>query len=279
MTLFLLRAYGDFVIAVNMVSKSLFREKIMLVASKHLEPLYQVIEPLLPFPVQIRFVDFKLDKQLMRCFTNKYLFHPHTLTELSALRKYLRAEKITGTAYLEKQNRIYFPRFFCHHPFRSIVSHGPVYQSYADFFSVHLHTLEEIPFEKKKHHSNILIVPDSRQAIKVIDKGIIQKIQDHYTSASVSVTIAFFRKAWDSVTGNVVVYHNFNELIQLIQATDLLIGGDSLPVHLAQLLNTPHLIVYPGSKTQDFFTPFALKNRCFFTFEAIRNNPSFLTDV
>lgn len=251
----------------------------MLVASKHLEPLYQVIEPLLPFPVQIRFVDFKMDKQLMRCFTDKYLFHPHTLIELSALRQYLRAEKITGTAYLEQQKRIFFPRFFCNHSFRSIVSYAPVYQSYADFFSVPLDTLEGIPFDKKKKQRNILIVPDSRQAIKVIDKGIIQKIQDHYTSASTTVTIAFFRKAWDSVTGNVVVYQDFNELIQLIKATDLLIGGDSLPVHLAQLLNTPHFILYPGSKTQDFFTPFALKQRCFFTFEAIRNNPSFLTDV
>lgn len=276
MTLFLLRAYGDFVIAVNMVSRSLFREKIILVASKHLEPLYRVLESVLPAPVQIRFVDFKMDKQLMRCFTNKYLFHPHTLTELSALRQYLRAEKITGTAYLEQQKRMYFPRFFCNHSFRSIVSHGPVYQSYADFFSVALDTLEAIPFDKKKHHSNILIVPDSRQAIKVIDKEIIQKIQDHYTSST--VTIAFFRKAWDNVTGNIVVYHDFNELIQLIQATDLLIGGDSLPVHLAQLLNTPHFILYPGSKKQHFFTPFALKNRCFFTFEAIRNHSSFLTD-
>jgi hypothetical protein len=279
MTLFLLRAYGDFVIAVNMVSRSLFREKIMLVASKHLEPLYQVIEPLLSNPVQIRFVDFKLDKQLMRCFTNKYLLHPHTLTELSALRRYLHDEKITGTAYLEQQKRIFLPRFFCQHPFRSIVSNDPVYQSYADFLSVPLETLEAIKFDKNKKSRSVLIVPDSRQKVKVIDASIIKKIQDHYTSTHATVTVAFFRKAWDGVAGNSIVYHNFNELIQLIQETDLLIGGDSLPVHLAQLLGTPHLILYPGSKTQHFFTPFALKHRSFFAFEAIRTNSFSLADA
>lgn len=152
MTLFLLRAYGDFVIAVNMVSRSLFRENMMLVASKHLEPLYEVLEPLLPFPVKIRFVDFKIDKQLMRCFTNKYLFHPHTLTELSALRHYIRAEKIRGTAYLEQQKELVFHVFFV--AIHSVLSYQMLLCTslMPIFFSAPIHSLESIPFDKKRSY-------------------------------------------------------------------------------------------------------------------------------
>lgn len=98
-------------------------------------------------------------------------------------------------------------------------------------------------------------MPDSRQSVKVIDAGIIQRIEDYYKHTGAFVQVAFFRKISDKLTDNAVVYHNFNELIQLIKETDLLIGGDSLPVHLAQLLGKPHYILYPAMKTRDFFTP------------------------
>lgn len=273
--LFLLRAFGDFLIAVHMVSKSSVSTTIKLVASKHLEPLYRALEPLLPAPVQIAFVDFKIDKQLMRCFTNKYLFHPQTLSELIALRHYLREEKIMGDLYLEQQKRIFFPRWFCNQAFRFVVADKPVYQSYADCFSVPLHTLENIPFGGQVKATKILVVPDSRQPIKVIDQEIIQQIQRSYNDVDTVVTVAFFREVWDAHTGNAVVYHNFEELIALIRETDLLIGGDSLPVHLAQFLGKPHYILYPGSKTENFFTPFALKHRTYFTFEDLKSRNAF----
>ena len=273
--LFLLRAFGDFLIAVHMVSKSTYSTTIKLVVSKHLEPLYRALEPHLPAPVQIEFVNFKIDKQLMRCFTNKYVFHPQTFSELIALRHYLREEKITGELYLEQQKRIFFPQLFCNHAFRFVVADKPVYQSYADCFSVPLNTLENIPFGSHTKATKVLVVPDSRQPIKVIDQEIIQQIERSCNDVGTAVTVAFFRKVGDSYTGNAVVYDNFKELIKLINETDLLIGGDSLPVHLAQFLGKPHYILYPESKTKSFFTPFALKHRTYFTFEDLKLSNSF----
>lgn len=281
MTLFLLRAYGDFLIAVNVASRSANRASVLLIASKHLEPLYEVIAPELPAPVQIRFVDFSLDKQLMRCFTNRFLLHPHTLTELYSLRRLIRKSlasgEVGGELYLEQQKRIYIPRFFCGMHFRPVVTRGKVYEAYARFFSVPMHQLET--FERGKQETqNILIVPDSRQAIKVIRTEMIQQLQDHYARSARSVTVAYFKQIPNGATGHVIVYHNFHELVQLIKATDILIGGDSLPVHLAQLLGIPHHILYPGSKSTDFFTPYSLQHQTYYRFEDLQSGTNFLMD-
>lgn len=279
MTLFLLRAYGDFLIAVNVASRSTNRESIFLIASKHLEPLYEVIAPELPGAIQIRFVDFSLDKQLMRCFTNRFLLHPHTLTELYSLRRLIRkgfaSGEMSGELYLEQQKRIFFPRFFCGMHFRPVVTRGKVYEAYARFFSVPMHQLETFG-RGQKEIQNILIVPDSRQSIKVIRSEIIQQLQDHYARSAQLVTVAYFKQIPNGANGHVVVYENFHELIQLIKATDLLIGGDSLPVHLAQLLGIPHHILYPGTKSTDFFTPYALQHRTYHCFEDLRSGTNFL---
>lgn len=281
MTLFLLRAYGDFLIAVNVASRSAHRETIFLVASKHLQPLYEVIAPELPSPIQIRFVDFSLDKQLMRCFTNKFLLHPHTLTELYSLRRFIRKSlasgEMSGELYLEQRKRIFFPRIFCGMHFRPVVTGGKVYEAYARFFSVPMHQLER--FERgEKEIKNILIVPDSRQPVKVIRSEMIQQLQDQYARSAQSVTVAYFKQIPSGANGHVLVYENFHELVQLIKATDLLIGGDSLPVHLAQLLGIPHHILYPGSKSTDFFTPYSLQHQTYHRFEDLQSGTNFLMD-
>jgi ADP-heptose:LPS heptosyltransferase len=62
---------------------------------------------------------------------------------------------------------------------------------------------------------------------------------------------------------NQTVYNNFKELIQLIQEADFIIGADSLPIHLSQLLNKKHFILYPDEGSKAFFTPYALDNNSF----------------
>ena len=61
-------------------------------------------------------------------------------------------------------------------------------------------------------------------------------------------------------------YNNFNELIALIMQSDLVIGADSLPIHVAALLNKPHYILYADGLTQNFMTPFAANQKSFGTF-------------
>ena len=61
-------------------------------------------------------------------------------------------------------------------------------------------------------------------------------------------------------------YTNFEELIDLIQASDYIYTSDSLPLHLAYLCRKPHFILYPEGGKQDFFTPDALASKSFCSF-------------
>jgi ADP-heptose:LPS heptosyltransferase len=65
---------------------------------------------------------------------------------------------------------------------------------------------------------------------------------------------------------NKVVYANFKTLIQLIMNAELILGADSLPIHLAYLLKKPHYILYPNGYPQLFMTPYAQINNRFGTF-------------
>lgn len=278
-TVLLLRAYGDFLIALHLASKSRSSSPTTLIASKHLEPLYVAIAPELPDNIHIFFYDFKIRGQMMGCFTNKFLFHPHTCIELLALRRMLHKLVPDRPIYLEQKKRAFLPRLFCGYPFYSVVRRCSVYKAYADFFFVSLQQLEEIPLETKKTAKKILIVPDARQSKRMISDQLIQLIQDNYTTGGAEITVARFKKEADPGRQDVVIYHDFEQLVSLVRNADLIIGSDSMPVHLAQFLGKPHYILYPQSVNPTFFTPFALRHKTYFTFEDVKSGKSFLRDV
>ena len=72
--LFLLRAYGDFVILLQALLESPQKNKYSLIASKHLEPLYQELSLVIDLSsIQIQFIDFGIANTQLSLFTNKYL--------------------------------------------------------------------------------------------------------------------------------------------------------------------------------------------------------------
>lgn len=277
-TVFLLRAFGDFLIAIHFASKSKVQSPVTLIASKHLEPLYIALAPELPGNIHISFHDFKIHGQMMGCFTNKFLFHPRTCIELLALRRFLHKRMPEGPVYLEQKKRAFLPRLFCGYPFRSVVAHGSVYKAYADFFSVSLQQMEDIAFETPKAARKILIIPDARQPKRMISEQIIQLMRDAYAIDHAEIIVARFKNEATSAKEDVIVYHDFKQLVSLIRNADLLIGSDSMPIHLAQFLGKPHYILYPRSVNPSFFTPFALRYKTYFTFEDILSGKSFLRD-
>ena len=46
---------------------------------------------------------------------------------------------------------------------------------------------------------------------------------------------------------------------ELAMMCDFIIAADSLPIHLAQLLNKPHFILFPNGHPRNFMTPYALE--------------------
>ena len=115
---FLLRAYGDFAIAVQALAAT-----DVIVASLHLKPLYDAlisrgcISP--RSPRLIEFVDFGIKGSQLNLFTKKTFFSIDTFRQLSKIRKYISANPGTSD-FVEQSARLGLLNFFTGHSFKEI---------------------------------------------------------------------------------------------------------------------------------------------------------------
>ncbi len=252
--IFLLRAYGDFVIFLHALTKSPKKEQYSIVASNHLEPLYNAIKTFYPLEnIQIEFVDFGLDKGQLRLFTNKHFLSSQTIKEVRAIRSYIQKfPNNTRVDYVEQDKRIGLLSLLTGHSFQYVLGKQEVYKCYDQFF-------ENTDSSSKivaGAHKNIVIFPDSRLSKKDIPASVLQNITAVIEQKGKYIQVAKFG----------INYTNFKELIQFILEADFIIGADSLPIHLAALLNKPHYILYADGLTQHFKTSYAEKEKSFGTF-------------
>jgi hypothetical protein len=229
---FLLRAYGDFAIAVQALAAT-----DSIVASLHLKPLFEaLVSRGCILPRAIEFVDFGIHGSQLNLFTNKGLLSVDTIRQLSKITQYIQAASGSND-FVEQSARLGLLNFFTGHSFQSIFETGqPVYAAYG------------LPAQGLvRNGDKVLILPDARLPKRVIPSSILVRIDGR---------VARFGSD----------YTTFEELIDLIQASDYVVTSDSLPLHLAYLCRKPHLILYPDGGKQDFFTPDALASGSFSTF-------------
>jgi ADP-heptose:LPS heptosyltransferase len=265
--IFVLRAYGDFAILLQALLRSNKKSQYKLVASSHLQPLFNSLQKFVNFEaIQIEFVDFGIDKTLLRFFTNKFLFSPNCFKEIQSIKAYIKANpNSVGQDYIEQDKRITWFNFIVGKRFKHIIEDQNVYKTYDQFFENSIFDNSEKP-EKGDITSNkkLLIFPDSRLPAKNIPSDVLDIIIQNQTNKGYIVQVAYFKSPTNKHS---VSYNNFDELLKMIQDADFIIGADSLPIHLANLLNKQHFILYPKGFTQLFITPFALANQSFGTFE------------
>lgn len=252
--IFLLRAYGDFVIFLHALTKTPKKEEYSIVASKHLKPLYDAIKTFYPLEnIQIEFVNFELDKGQLRLFTNKHFLSSQTIKEVRAIKSYIQKHpNQTGIDYVEQDKRIGLLNLLTGHTFQYILGKQEVYKSYDQFFE-NTDSSSKIVASALK---NFVIFPDSRLSKKDIPAIVLQNIAAVLEQKGKHIQIAKFG----------TTYTNFKELIQLIHEADYIIGADSLPIHLAALFKKPHFILYADGLTQHFKTSYAEKENSFGTF-------------
>ncbi len=252
--IFLLRAYGDFVIFLHAITNSPKKEQYTIVASVHLKPLYDAIQEYHPIEnIQIEFFNFGLDIGQLRFFTNKTFPSLQTIKELRAIKSYIQKHPIyTCVDYLEQDKRIGLLNLITGHSFQYILDKQEVYKAYDQFFENSASPLTIVAGA----YNNIVIFPDSRLSKKDIPASVLQNIQLSLEQKSKQVQVAKFGST----------YNNFKELIQLMLEADYIIGADSLPIHLAALLKKPHFILYADGLTQDYKTSYAAKQKSFGTF-------------
>jgi hypothetical protein len=281
--LFLLRAYGDFVILLQALLESPQKNKYSLIASKHLQPLYQELALVINVSsLQIQFIDFGITNTQLSLFTNKYLLSLNTLKELKQIKNFVKQNpNQEGQDYIEQDKRIGLFNAVTGLSFNSIISTDPVYTSYAKFFDIQdiskeLQKEGQVAENNKLNSKKILLFPDTRQAKKNIPSSLISKLENELVAKGYTLEIAYFKQVPDIATtfndksasnSNKVVYANFKTLIQLIIDAELILGADSLPIHLAYLLKKPHYILYPNGYPQLFMTPYAQINNRFGTFD------------
>ena len=292
--LFLLRAYGDFVILLQALLESPQKNKYSLIASKHLEPLYQELASVINVSsIQIQFIDFGITNTQLSLFTNKHLLSLNTLKELKQIKNFVKQNpNKEGQDYIEQDKRIGLFNAITGLNFNSIISIEPVYISYAKFFensaikkeiNKEEEKVENIQENKESERLNnyqpnakkVLLFPDTRQAKKNIPSSLINKLENEIAAKGYTLEIAYFKQVPDiantfndkSASNNKVVYANFKTLIQLIKDAELILGADSLPIHLAYLLKKPHYILYPNGYPKLFMTPYAQINNRFGTFD------------
>jgi hypothetical protein len=278
--LFLLRAYGDFVILLQALLESPQKNKYSLITSKHLESLYQELALVTNVSsIQIQFIDFGITHTQLSLFTNKHLLSFNMLNELKKIKNFVKQNpNQEGQDYIEQDKRIGLFNAITGLSFNSIISTDSVYSTYAKFFENKELQKEEgqVAENNKLNSKKVLLFPDTRQAKKNIPSSLIYKLENEIASKGYTLEIAYFKQVPDIATtfndksasnNNKVVYDNFKTLIQLIIDAELILGADSLPIHLAYLLKKSHYILYPNGYPQLFMTPYAQINNRFGTFD------------
>lgn len=256
--IFLLRAYGDFIVALQSLIHSSAIASYELIASSHQLPLFEALPAsLIPANLNIRFVDFGIEGPMLRAFTNRHILNGATLRELKALADFCKQNPSPGGGnFIENTHRKWLLELGTGIKFNAIAGSTDVYKSYHHFFKSSVPTIQMNRTTAKK----ILILPTARITKRNIPATVIKTIAA--THKEHSVNIAYFK---NSENGG-LVYSNFSELVSLISSADFIYGADSLPIHLSYLLQKPHAIIYPSGGSHQFFTPFALDNAQYFNF-------------
>jgi ADP-heptose:LPS heptosyltransferase len=265
---FVLRAYGDFIILLQALLKSDFKKNYHIIASKHLEPIFLTVSKFVDVSaISIEFVDFGIQKSLLSFFTNRYFFSVGAVKELLNIKHWLRNNpNKKGIDYLEQDKRLTVFNLLMGHKFRPILKKENVYETYKHFF----HITDDHEIESDNNSTNnIVIFPDSRLPAKNIPDAVLKNIVTILKQKDKQVQLAYFKQApkKENHNSSTILYDNFDGLLALIQKADMIIGADSLPIHLANILNRPHYILYPKGFTQLFITPWAKKQQYFGNFE------------
>ena len=258
--LFLLRAYGDFVILLQALIQSSQKNKYTIIASKHLQSLYEELALVIDLSsIQIQFIDFGITNTQLSLFTNKHLLSINTLNELKQIKNFVKQNpNKEGIDYIEQTTRIKAINFLTGIEFKAMIMPNAIYSNYDIFF---MNTTKKD--YQTKQLNNILILPDARLKKRIIKLNLIESIKQHYTTKAKKITTARFK---NKINGDDLIYNNFKDLIKYIQEADFIIAADSLPIHLCELFNKPHFMLFPNGHPRNFITPYALDNSSFAEF-------------
>jgi ADP-heptose:LPS heptosyltransferase len=266
-----LRSYGDYVIMLNSIKHADIKKNIKLIVSNHLQPLHQSLNIHYSNNFEFIFKDFGIKKGLLSFFTNRHFFSFNTIQELFNISKIVHQVEIRNEIiYLEHMARKILLNIFFRRRLEHIYTNGNVYEAFAHFFDIDSANLT-FNLPEANAIRKVLIFPDSRKQDKVIDDKTIKQLTLWLIEQNIDFKIANFGhfKTKDIELNKQIIYKDFNDLTLYIKECDLVISSDSVPVHIAEFLEKPHVILYNGKVNYNWLTPFAKKHKMYTTFEDV----------
>jgi ADP-heptose:LPS heptosyltransferase len=254
-SLIFLRSFGDFIIALSVLSKAKDLSSFQFIASKHLEPLYKaLLKRFHRFPVDVVFNDFHIKHKILGIYTNKHLLHTNNIKEIGALKKTIDELSTKGTVFVEQRRRhVLTSTMMSKHHY--VHESGNVYDSYLSLFQVDHDEMFYAPVLNKVR--KVLIFPESRKPSKALSAATVLALIKQLQAKQLEVELAFFRSQPYEVPVKVHLHDSFDDLLTLIDQADEIITADSLPAHLAQLFAKPHVIYYAKEVDYEWVTPYA----------------------
>ena len=89
-----LRSYGDYVIMLHSIKHAGIKKNIIIIVSKHLQPLHESLNSQYSNNFKFIFKDFGIKKGLLSFFTNRHFFSLNTILELFSISKMIRQIEI-----------------------------------------------------------------------------------------------------------------------------------------------------------------------------------------
>jgi len=271
--LFLLRAYGDAAIALHFLANSPEKNNYTVIASKHLKPLINALSKFIDLSsLKIEFADFSITKSQLNLFTNRHIISTNTLHQVIKLKHFIKNNPNNhGVDYVEQDKKSTLLNLLTGHSFKAIVNRQ-VYTKMGSFFNADI-IIPTLTGTINK----ILILPDARITARRIPENVIEHIKTPLKGANKSLQVAYLNKGNEPLiqtdSQNALgSYSNFEQLLALINEADFIFGSDSLPIHLCHVLKKPHFILYPYKGSDNFFTPYALKNKYYLNFKEVNEN-------
>lgn len=272
MNILVLRSYGDYTIMLNSIQNSTTQKPIKLIVSKHLQQLHEALNVFIPENYTVEFKDFSIKNGILGIFTNKYFFSRNSIKEILLIKKYFKKGEIKIT-YLEHKKRAFLLNIFLKQKVSGIYHKGSVYDSFNNFFLRTNPVIHENNI-RIDSNSNVIIFPDSRKSDKQIDKATLNNLYQILLDRNINVFIAKHNLDQKIISNSqnyqLKGYYNFDQLIDLIKKSDFIFSSDSLPVHIAEIYNKPHWILYNNKINTDWLTPSSKMRHHYCTFDKIQ---------
>jgi ADP-heptose:LPS heptosyltransferase len=254
----------------NAIKNATTKKSINIIVSKHLQKLHEALNLNIPNNFQINFKDFKIKNGILGIFTNKYFFSFQSINEILSIKKYFEKEK-SKPIYLEHKKRAYILNLFTKFNANGVYEKGSVYNCFNSIFES---TNSSVSDSRRTlvTNLNVVIFPDSRKISKQIDSNTLNNLSQILGNKKVCFSIAKYNSSSLNEANNntTIRYHNFQELVALIKNADFIISSDSLPVHIAEILNKPHWILYNKKINTNWLTPSSMRNKQYCTFDEVQ---------